>query len=329
MMDSENTVDDSLIAKFFAGEATPEEAMLISDWVDKSQENKLLFDQLQQVWALNQDTFFTASNKSRVWNSVTESIKSTKIVRVSFFTPLRIAATVFILLAAGAAVYFLLPTSPTKEEWITKNSKEEIFKLPLPEGTSIVLNKNSKLSYPKEFKGSTRTVKLSGEAFFDVVHNPDQPFIVDYGEVSVKVLGTSFNVSELKSSFAVETQVIRGKVMMYDKNNSIIIEAGWTGIYDRVSKKLSRRKTESENNVGYATHTFTFEDTSLKQVTDNLSNSFGVSFVFENEKLKDCRLTSSYNNKSLTFILYIITETLNLKYTVKENTVYLSGDGCF
>ncbi|SRR5258706_6220669 len=329
MMDSENTVDDSLIAKFFAGEATPEEAMLISDWVDKSQENKLLFDQLQQAWALNQDAFFTASNKSRVWNSVTESIKSTKIVRVSFFTPLRIAATVFILLAAGAAVYFLLPTSPTKEGWITKNSKEEIFKLPLPEGTSIVLNKNSKLSYPKEFKGSTRTVKLSGEAFFDVVHNPDQPFIVDYGEVSVKVLGTSFNVSELKSSFAVETQVIRGKVMMYDKNNSIIIEAGWTGIYDRVSKKLSRRKTESENNVGYATHTFTFEDTSLKQVTDNLSNSFGVSFVFENEKLKDCRLTSSYNNKSLTFILDIITETLNLKYTVKENTVYLSGDGCF
>ena len=329
MMDSENTVDDSLIAKFFAGEATPEETMLISDWVDKSQENKLLFDQLQQAWALNQDAFFTASNKSRVWNSVTESIKSTKIVRVSFFTPLRIAATVFILLAAGAAVYFLLPTSPTKEGWITKNSKEEIFKLPLPEGTSIVLNKNSKLSYPKEFKGSTRTVKLSGEAFFDVVHNPDQPFIVDYGEVSVKVLGTSFNVSELKSSFAVETQVIRGKVMMYDKNNSIIIEAGWTGIYDRVSKKLSRRKTESENNVGYATHTFTFEDTSLKQVTDNLSNSFGVSFVFENEKLKDCRLTSSYNNKSLTFILDIITETLNLKYTVKENTVYLSGDGCF
>ena len=329
MMDSENTVDDSLIAKFFAGEATPEEAMLIFDWVDKSQENKLLFDQLQQAWALNQDAFFTASNKSRVWNSVTESIKSTKIVRVSFFTPLRIAATVFILLAAGAAVYFLLPTSPTKEGWITKNSKEEIFKLPLPEGTSIVLNKNSKLSYPKEFKGSTRTVKLSGEAFFDVVHNPDQPFIVDYGEVSVKVLGTSFNVSELKSSFAVETQVIRGKVMMYDKNNSIIIEAGWTGIYDRVSKKLSRRKTESENNVGYATHTFTFEDTSLKQVTDNLSNSFGVSFVFENEKLKDCRLTSSYNNKSLTFILDIITETLNLKYTVKENTVYLSGDGCF
>lgn len=327
-MDQANTIDDSLIAKFLAGEATPEEAILVTDWIDQSNENKTLFSQAQQAWALQENISPEVIDKSQAWRSVSKRISTMRRSRTLGFTPLRIAAAVLVLVSVAAAVYLLIPSTPMKEEWITTNSKEEIFNLPLPEGTSIVLNKNSTLSYPKEFKNATRLVKLTGQAFFDVMHKPDQPFIIECGDVSIKVLGTAFNVSGLNNASIVETQVTRGKVMMYDKDNSIIIEAGWTGSYERSSKKLSLKKTKTENNLGYATHTFTFEDTSLKQVTENLSESYGVTFVFENEKLKDCHLTSSYNNKPLSFILNVIAESLNLEYTVKGNTVYLSGNGC-
>jgi len=326
-MEEQNRVDDSLIAKFLAGEASPEEAMLLTDWIEQSKENKTLFDQSQQAWAMQTNTSLGTFDKPDVWRSLSKNTIAKRKTE-SILTPLRMAATVLILITIGAAIYLVSFRRSAKDEWITTNSKEEIFKLPMSEGTSVVLNKNSALSYPKEFKGAARLVKLSGQAFFDVTHKPDQPFIVEYGDVNIKVLGTAFNVADFQNASIVETQVTRGKVMMYNKDHSIVIEEGWTGVYERSIRKLSLRKTKSENNVGYATHTFSFEDTSLKQVTDDLSESYNVTFIFENEKLKDCRLTSSYNNKPLSFILDVIAESLNLEYTVKGNTVYLSGNGC-
>src|SRR6185369_1637483 len=108
----------------------------------------------------------------------------------------------------------------------------------------------------------------------------------------------------------------------------IIVEAGWTGTYERRTKKLYLKKSSSANEIGYATHSFTFEATSLEDVTSDLSRSYGVTFVFENKKIKDCKLTSSYENKSIEFILNVISESLNVDYQIKDNKVYLSGDGC-
>lgn len=320
-------MDDSLIAKFLAGEATPEEAMLMSDWIDQSPENKFLFDQSQQVWAMQNNLVIIKTDKAKAWKTISENISPSKSIPL-FFTPFRIAASIILIATSALVVYLWKPTAVQQDEWIVKNSHQEISTVALSEGTSIVLNKNSTLVYPIEFRGPTRTINLSGEAFFDVTHNSNKPFVINYEDINIKVLGTAFNIRYLENSGSVETQVTRGKVMMYDQNNSIIINEGWTGIYERSTKKLSLRKTKTANNLGYATHTLTFEDTSLKEVTDNLSESYGVVFVFENEKLKDCHLTSSYKNKPLSFILDVIAESLNLEYIVKGNTVYLSGNGC-
>jgi len=309
-MDQKNNIDDALIAKFLAGEATPEEAMLMTDWIDQSTDNKALFDRSQRALVSQDYVNISLQDQSRIRQSIIRS----KPGRVPFFTPLKLAAAVLILVAVGIVIYLTRPTSPTVEEaWITKNSNEEIFKLPLSEGSAIVLHKNSILVYPKKFNGPTRIVKLTGEAFFDIAHNSAQPFVVDCEEISIKVLGTAFNVNCIKNKAIVETQVIRGKVMMYTVLDSIDIEAGWIGSYDRSSKQLSLRKAQNENLIGYATHTFNFEDTALKQVTENLADSFGVTFVFENDKLKDCRLTTTYHNKPLNFILDVIAESLNVK----------------
>ena len=324
-MHQENNIDDALIAKFLAGEATPEEAMSVTEWIDRSEGHRALFEQSER--ALFSHNYVAVSTENK--KTIHQSIVAGKSSRSVFFTPLRLAAAVLILISVSAVVYLMLPKpSIADDAWITKNSNEEVYTLPLAEGSAIVLNKKSTLVYPKEFNGQTRTVKLTGEAFFDVAHNATQPFVVHCDEVSIKVLGTAFNVNCVKDKTIIETQVTRGKVMMYTSYKSINIDAGWIGRYDRTSKQLSLRKAHTENHVGYATHTFTFEDASLKEVTHDLSNSFGVTFVFENEKLKDCGLTTTYNNKPLNFILDVIAESLNLKYRVEGNTVYLSGDGC-
>jgi len=329
-MNQEEIVDDTLLAKFLAGEATPEEAMQVIDWIEKSKENKLVFDQSQRAWSMQKEFSSGISDKGEILKLITRKNTSKKFVQFKLVTPLRIAASLLILAAAAYAVYFITKpsVSDATEEWITTNSMGVVEKFSLPEGTSIALNRNSRLTYPKEFRGGVRTVKLSGEALFDVTHNPDQPFVVSCNEINIKVLGTAFNIRNMADSATIEAHVIRGRVAMSNSRESIEIGAGWIGVYDKSAKKFTLKKADTENQMGYATHTFSFEDTSLKQITDNLGESYGVSFVFENEKLKDCHLTSSYKNKPLSFILEVISESLNLRYTVKGNIVYLSGNGC-
>jgi len=122
--------------------------------------------------------------------------------------------------------------------------------------------------------------------------------------------------------------VTRGKVLMYTPERQIIIEAGMKGIYYKQTKELVLAKTKSNNSIAYATHSLSFSSTTLKDVSDQLSKAYGVKFVFENKKIQECRLTTEYQDKSLAFIMDVISESLNLIYTIKDNTVYISGDGC-
>ena len=80
------------------------------------------------------------------------------------------------------------------------------------------MNAGSVLKYPKEFKGDTREVYLTGEAFFDVVKNPARPFIIHTSSIDVKVLGTKFNVKAYPNDKTVETSLVQGSVEVFVKN---------------------------------------------------------------------------------------------------------------
>src|SRR2546423_14261851 len=85
-------------------------------------------------------------------------------------------------------------------------------KLVLPDGSTVWLNAGSKLTYNKDFGNNIREVSLVGEAFFDVMHIPDVPFVIETPTAVVKVLGTSFNVKAYPNETTTETSVIRGRV---------------------------------------------------------------------------------------------------------------------
>ena len=116
--------------------------------------------------------------------------------------------------------------------------------------------------------------------------------------------------------------------MMYTDDRSIVIETGMVGIYHKSTKEFTLLKMADQNIIGYVTHSLSFSNATLEDITGQLARAYGVQFIFENEKLHDCRLTTEYENKSLTFILNVIEESLNIKYRIENNLVYISGDGC-
>lgn len=321
-----NSIDDSLLAKFLAGEATPEEAIVVGTWIDDSDENKLYYRQFEKIWFLNRDVH-AAPSKDISWADLNSKLKTSRKIS-SGYGILKVAATIVLVISAMVVAYlFRVPINKKTVTWHAKQTSNEVANLNLPDGSAVTVNRNSMIQWPENSDDTIREVRLKGEAFFDVSHHPERPFVVSTDEVKIKVLGTAFNVSN-SSLGNIETEVIRGKVMMFTSQNQIIIEAGMTGVYDKSSKQLRLLKRQNENGVAYATHVLTFKSVSLKEVCQHLGKTYGVQFHFENNAVERCTLTSAYSNKSLSFIMDVISESLGITYQIKGNTVYISGDGC-
>lgn len=318
-------VDDELLIKFFAGEATPEEAIAISAWIELSKENKSIYAELESAWHFGNAPSTPSSEEEweKLQSVLVKQKGVTKLISLRF--SYRIAATILLFLTAGLVAYYFTTPVAVEELAHKKRTLKEVASVTLADGTSVIINRNSTLQWPQNMNGEKREVHLEGEAFFDVAHNPEKPFIVTTNEVHVKVLGTAFNVANTDT--ATVTEVIRGKVMMYTENEEIVIEAGMMGIYNRAAKTLQLTKLSHQNSIAYVTHSLVFEGATVKEVCLQLSKTYGVKFVLA-DKLENCTFTSEYHNKSLKFILDVFTESLNLTYEIKDDTVYVFGEGC-
>ncbi|HEV8515345.1 MAG TPA: FecR family protein [Cyclobacteriaceae bacterium] len=330
-MSKENLLDETLISKFIAGEATPEEAILVNDWIAASEENKIYFTQLEQAWTFDKKSSGSSLKKEMIWSALEQTINKTQGSKKELsISPYRIAAAILLLIGFSAAFYFFNSSkqSPSTIVWETRQTSNEVAELNLPDGSAVKINRKSVIKWQRKFDGRDREILLEGEAYFDVAHDPGKPFVVSTQEVKIKVLGTAFNILDNKEQKEIETIVTRGKVLMYTRDRQIVIEAGMKGTYHKQTKELTLTKMKNSNSIAYATHSLSFSESTLKDVTDQLSRAYGVQFIFENKKIQDCRLTTECQNKSLAFIMDVISESLNLTYTIKNNTVYISGDGC-
>lgn len=313
---------DILIAKFLSGEASPEEAMLLQDWIDQSEANKKIFKATEAAWTLTPSAYQKPDAEQAF-----QSLQLTRQAKQIRFTPLRIAASIIFILCALVALYFSLRTTQKEKLWITKASTQKSFSWQLPEKTTVTLNENSHIRYPKIFE-DIRKVELSGEAYFDVTPDPLKPFVLSANGVEIKVLGTAFNVLAYEADTLVSVEVVHGRVSMKYVTDSLILTAGQKGLFNRITKKLWLERAENHNKIAYATHSFTYSDNSLEQILDDLSAAYGVTFEIENPKVKNCHLTGEYHSLELPVILEVISKSLDLTYNISGNRVYISGDGC-
>jgi len=315
-----NIIDDVLLSKFLAGEATPEEAIRVNTWIEFSEENRERYSQAERLWTM------TAIGKDLPQTALgLRSFKRTRFVRSYRYAAV---AAILLMFSVTAVLYKIQTPNRSVVAWEIKQTRNEIAALNLPDGSSVVINRQSVMKWRKGLAGTSRDVVLAGEAFFDVKHDDHKPFVVSIGDVKIRVLGTAFNVHNRRQEGVVQTSVVRGKVMMYTAQKQIIIDAGMTGIYKRKTNELLLMKLKNENSLAYATHSLSFSAAPLLEVSNELSKAYEVKFVFENANVLDCRLTTEYHNKSLPFIMDVIAESLGLSYTIKGNIVYISGDGC-
>ena len=217
---------DSLFWKFFSNEASPDEKRLLLNWVKQSDENNEQFKAARVAFI---STKHPASTSRFDGTKAYESYKkSTTKKTISMWKTVSIAAMVTLLLGTGITCWLLTSKSSRNEIVSFTCENHETKAVTLPDGSSVMFHNKTSISY-NIASTENRSVQLRGEAFFDVIHDKDKPFVININGLTIKVLGTSFIVNTETSNNTVSVKVISGRVMMITDNSSIILSANQIG----------------------------------------------------------------------------------------------------
>lgn len=157
----------------------------------------------------------------------------------------------------------------------------------LSDGSKVWLNSGSKLTYPVAFTGRERRVDITGEALFDVTHNPKKPFIVQKESTQVKVLGTLFNVKAYYKDKAVEVTLVKGKVVVYDSETKLSTTLS-SGQQAKVGNSFDVIEApDVAAAVAWQNETFVFNNQSIEEIGYTLSRWYNVELEFKNNNLND------------------------------------------
>lgn len=157
------------------------------------------------------------------------------------------------------------------------------YQVTLPDGTKVWLNAASTLTYPVQFTGQERRVELEGEAYFEVVSRPEQPFIVNTKKQSVEVLGTHFNISAYKSDVVTKTTLLEGSVRVVSNRNQQKINLLPNEQSVLEGQMLAKHTVDVTQELAWFYGKFNFDNKSLQQVIDELSRWYDVDISFQGD----------------------------------------------
>ena len=251
------------------------------------------------------------------------------------YWPSKIAATFLLIatLAYGMWVVIKESKEQVKSESnyqaavIEKTSpKGQKLTLKLPDGSVVKLNAGSSIRYPQEFVGHERNVSLQGEAFFDVVENPDKPFVISTDGLETRVLGTSFNVRSYQDEAEIKVAVVTGKVEISgpDGNSSVLLPSEM-GIFEREKASITKDHYDFRKEIGWTDGVLYFDKDDLKTVIKKLEMWYGVHFEVEKGFwFKGLYSGEFRNNESLEMVLEGISFTSGFDYKLDGDTVVIT-----
>ncbi len=332
----ENSYDniDELIGKYLSGEAIAREVAFIETWMNENDGNRKYFEQVQTIFRkAGEVKEYQHYDTDAAWLKLKNSLKNGGAKQVMLHPPatntyqliFRIAASVLVIFGVGFFAY-RMSNKEGATPIVVVATKETVTDT-LPDGSDVVLNKQTQLAYSFDKKKKVHSVKLKGEAYFNIHHDETKTFIIDVDGVLIKDIGTSFNVKAYPGSNTVEVVVESGEVMFYTNNDSgVYLRAKGKGVYDKTTKTFTIDQPEA-NVLAYKTKFFSFSNTDLITVVESLNGVYDKK-IFLSDNLKNCHLTVSFNNETQEEIIAVIAETLGLEVKESGGKITLEGPGC-
>jgi transmembrane sensor len=306
---------DQLLERYLTGQVSDQERIKIEAWLEVMKTDTL------------HDLTLTKKDEERLFGEITrhaygndEEIPLPDVRKAwTFGVVIRMAASIALVLTMTYAGWHFGMVNVAG-----------VKKIILPDGTLAWLKGDSQLSYVENPEDSTRHATLTGEALFEVVKDAKHPFFVACGNVTAKVLGTSFSLKSNRET--VELEVLTGKVNLFSSSDQegVIVRPNEKVIFNRNGhvNKTPLPATELKAIVASTEYDMHFRNTAMEQVLDRVGKKFSMTVVVENSELKKCRITADFTDRSLEVTLQMLSELLDLTYTVNGKTIIISGKGC-
>ena len=319
---------DDLLVKYMLDEVSPEEMQQVENWLKESHVNAAYYEQLLSVWQHSKKIAAVSdADEMKAWQQLQARIHQDHAGRkpVSMVTPfpvkwLRMAAMLVVFAGLGLITYMVLNKETVNPDIVaitTGNIRQEV----LPDGSRITLNKNSSLTYPQQFKGSTRSVVLKGEAFFNVTPDKSKPFLIRINDVMVRVVGTSFNVRNRNGS--TEVIVETGIVEVTRNSRSVVLHPKEKVMVTPRDTVLSARPENEQLYNYYRTKEFVCDNTPLWKLVDVLNEAYNVNITIARPELRSLPITTTFSNESLDHILEVVALTHKLHVVHSNDRIML------
>lgn len=335
----ENTKYMDLIGRYLSGDIGAGEKAELMAWVEAGPANKAFFEEMIQLWSVSgeyEDEPFV-TDKQAAWAAFEKKFEQRysggggqqapegRVVKMKPLRfALRYAAAIALMLAAGYWFFFSNGDTDIQMASVRTEAGEQ-REVALPDGSTVVLNENSELAYATSFE--KRRVRLSGEAFFQVVKRNGHTFTIDAEGATTTVLGTSFNVRAYPAESKVEVSVKTGKVALQKAeggSQKLLLEAGKAGAYDKQRKTVE--EAPASNADSWKTSRLEFDSLPLSVVVEDLERYFHTKIEVANPKLLNCTFNGEFIKPDLKNVLDALAFTMVLEVEKQNGTYVLKGD---
>ena len=313
-----------LLDRYVKGECTPEEKQYFDTFFNAAQKDK--------DW-----TAWDDSQRERVKSEIRQSLDKAidKDERRISMLPLvfRIAASVALLIAAGAVTYLLFIQRQQVNFMTETTGSGQRTTVTLSDGSVVRLNAGSQLTFPQNFSGDRREVTLRGEAFFDVTKDPAKPFIIHTPTLTTAVLGTSFNIRAYDNEDKAEVTVKTGRVKVSHAagrdTSSIVLVPNEQAYFDSTTAMLEKRSVAYTEFLSWTSDILLLDHTPMREVMHTLERWYNVRISVQTEAIGDCPISGKYKNDRLLNILEGLRFAQGIDYRfIKDNEILITGTSC-
>ena len=239
--------------------------------------------------------------KHELWMKLSEKLQEPEPARRYLVSPWYSVAAALALFMA--TFYFLIykkqddvvkPEAMAMKQQTVETTRGQKLKIDLLDGTQVILNANSTLTFPEQFTTSTREVYLEGEAYFQVARDASKPFIVHTASANTTVLGTSFNVRTSPDKIT-EITLVEGKVNVGSRLHTalvkdVILEPYQQAIVTSGNEAISKKKVDVQAFVDWKDNILHFENITLAEAAEQLEAWYNVDITFQNPALGNCTM---------------------------------------
>lgn len=329
----------NLIIDRLTGSLSDEADLALREWICASDANRLYAEKIEQLWgsldlvgeAVQYDSERAFSLfKQRVGEDTDRLYllkKNTRSFSFRKWTAYAAVLVSFLVLSYFTYGYFQLKAESgqvalVSEIVVPNGSKTQ---LTLQDGSKVWLNAGSTIQYDSNYGKEFRLLKLTGEAYLEVVGNEQCPFIVDAGDVKVKVLGTRFNVNAYADNEEIKVALLQGAIEMKAGNSPALqLKPKDVASFNTVSKEINLYQNShySGNAIDWINSRLIFNGESFEQIIHTLERSFNVKINIRKESVKKRRFIGDFvNNETIEQIFNVMSADGKFRYTINGNVI--------